>query len=357
MPTKSSLKKKKDIKNKQNGIAKKARNDDEVGKLGSDNEEYDPRFSDDSALNGIEEDDNANNEAEKESFFQKIFHKHVNKDESYKEQYSNIPNSMLNTDLVDTLEKDNEENKKSKDSKDKDKETVKTKNAITGKSHKKLSPLSKNSKFKKNIIDLLGYKTLTQDRNHYLVLADEDNKTSGLAEILKVGGAGIGGLSDDMKRNIAINFIKFLRMNSNEIGFVSLPIPNDTKAQQRNWEKLYFNLQQQLVNNDYSKDEREQKVERLKYIKENIARFKEVELNLINQGSFMIIYQDLAQSTPDADTGRMRSAFKQTVLNLNKKVTQCLNLDNNYPSLTLSKISPKEKEKLLKRINNPRNIV
>ncbi|TPR16284.1 hypothetical protein [Apilactobacillus timberlakei] len=270
------------------------------------------------------------------------------------------PGGIINNDLLEDFEQEptwkDKIKDKIKESREENKKN-KVKNQINNKKIK-LSKLGKNTKFKRNIIDLLGYKTITKDDYEFIVLADEYNRTSGLAEVMRVGGAGIGGLSVDMKRRVATGFIKFLRMYADDLEFMALPMPNDTKSQQRLWEQKYASIRQDLANGSYTDDmQREQMITRMNYIKQSLIQFQNVEINLINQGFFIVIFQDLSTDNVSLDTGEMRSSFKQTELDLQEKINNIKLIDDKYRSLNVFKISAYDKENLLRRINNPNTIV
>lgn len=309
----------------------------------------------------IKEDNNYQRKLKKENNIRFSSNNHsqglFNRKKNGKEEYADVPADMLNNSLMDTLSKksENEARNKLNAKKNAKKEKRYSTNAINGKKTP-LSRIAKNSKYKKNIIDLLGYKTLTHDDNHYLVLSDEDNNTSGLAEIFRVGGAGIGGLSETMKEKIATGFIKFLQMNPDDVEFISLPIPNSTKRQQIKWEQMLNKLQIELANNEYKGNAKDQRIKRIKYIKDSLLNIKNVEVTLINQGFFMIIYQDIVSSNADLETGEIQSVFKQTNIELGKKVNNALILDKHSQSLNLSRMNAIEKEKILHRLNNPRAV-
>ena len=231
---------------------------------------------------------------------------------------------------------------------------VSPKDAVTGKEAQ--SEYARKAKHFKSITQILGYKAITNDKNHFLVCKDRFNRTIGLAEILKVRGAGISGMSEDVKNVIIQNYWTFLRQFPNDINFIALPLPNDTKAQQRVWEQQLANCQSKVLNETLSETELIQTKARIELIKEDLNELKNVGLFLINQGFFMIILQSMSQNNANVETGELKNIFKQTSNELRRKVDEAFSIDRAYPALNLVKISREKKEELLKRINNPMTI-
>ncbi|TPR49272.1 hypothetical protein DY037_05680 [Apilactobacillus micheneri] len=347
------LKKNYDLDNSHHSSDDKDTNNDELS-----NDNLKQQMSNLSA-NKIEEDDQTKEKLSKIHF---IKNRKIRKNKALKKELSNIPVGLVNNKISNDINPAN--NKKTiidriKESIEENRRLAKEnpKNAITNKKVR-LSRYAKHSKYKRTVIDLMGYQRLTKDKFNYLVLADSSNHMSGMAEILKIGGAGIGGLSPAMKERIATGFIKFLRMYPDDLTFIALPIPNDTKQQQRIWEKQLNKLVNDLSNGNYdNENQRNQKIKQIQYIKESVMQFKNIEINLINQGFFLVVFQDVSKKTTDVETGELKSVLSQTKLDLHKKVNTAFTLDSQLQSLNLERISLQEKEKLLKRINNPHNII
>lgn len=186
--------------------------------------------------------------------------------------------------------------------------------------------------FKTNTIDLLGYKGLTHDNNQFLVRANEFNETVGFAEIIKVSGEGLSDLPDNLMQAVVAKFINFLRVYLDEINFTMLPLPNDTKRQQRQWEQVRRSIEEQLMEKNIDTRTRAQLVARRNSINEKIAVMKDVDLNLVNQGFAMWI-------------------FGKNKKELESKVNLAFKFGND--ALTLSKMTKQEKETIIHRINNP----
>lgn len=188
--------------------------------------------------------------------------------------------------------------------------------------------------FFKSSIDLLGYKGLTHDPNHYLILSNEYNETVGFAEMIKVEGQALADLPNEAMKSVVSDFIVFLRQYLDDIEFISLPLPNDSHKQQNEWTLKLNEVENLLANNSdkLSEREREQLLAQRKYIKETIAIFKSIDINLLNQGYVLIVYEN-------------------TIPLLKNAVNNIFRLSSN--TLRLHKMTVKDKETLCHRINNP----
>lgn len=189
--------------------------------------------------------------------------------------------------------------------------------------------------FAHTTLDMLGYKSLTDDNrgNNFLVLSNEYHETIGYAQILRIGGASLSDLPENIIKLILSRFINFLRAYLGDIEFVSLPLPNDSHRQQRSWRVVLDKVNSKLLHDDkLPLRKRKQLFARRAIIKEALNQFHTIDLNLINQGFVMIIF-DKTEKKLIRDTD-MAFQFGEA-------------------ALKLSKMSVHEKEVFLYRLNNP----
>lgn len=192
-----------------------------------------------------------------------------------------------------------------------------------------------DSEFQNSTLKLLRYKGLTHDRGHYLVLSDSFSETVGFAEILRIGGEGLSDLPDQLMEQVVSRFINFLRVDLVEYTFVSLPLPNDSKIQQHQWNARLLAVQDALLHDEdhkLSERKRAQLIAQRNYIREIINQFQTVDLTLINQGFVMFI-------------------FGKTIKEV--RANAGLTMRFGESALKLSKMSVDEKTELLHRLNNP----
>lgn len=194
---------------------------------------------------------------------------------------------------------------------------------------------SGENKFNHSILDMLGYKRLTPDRDHFLELATSQHATRGYAEILQIGGSSLYNLPPRAVENILNEFINFLRAFLPDMTFISLHLPSDSKPQQHSLRKLRHRVNYRLYyDNDLTEHQRKQLFARRQIINNNLQEFTKIDLSVNNQAFCMLI-------------------FAPNERKLRTYVDYAFQFGN--ASLKLSHMTVKQKETFLTRLNNPSN--
>lgn len=137
----------------------------------------------------------------------------------------------------------------------------------------------------KDIYQLIGYKRITNDKHHFIVL----KKDFGYAEICRIPGAPLSSLPDTMVNKPTSSLTRLLQRFDPDWSFVATQFPATTDKQQLSFGQDYIKVQEQLVK---AKEQHEIKAlkTRLSYIEEELNVAKNVEKVLKNQEYFAIVF-------------------------------------------------------------------
>lgn len=179
-----------------------------------------------------------------------------------------------------------------------------------------------------DMIRLMGYKGLTNDREAFIILKDADD---GYADILSIQGQALNTMSDNAKRSLLLGFDNFLQVYLEDMKIIATPFQVDTGLQQSYERQMYAEVSQELR---YAQDSRliRQLKTRLKYIDNQINLQKEAEEWLFNEEYFLLYF------------GKTRQEIYNNRQNL---------ISWGGKTLILSPFDDiQKKENVLKRINN-----
>lgn len=137
----------------------------------------------------------------------------------------------------------------------------------------------------KDINELIGYKRITNDKNHYIVL----KKDYGFADIRRIPGAPLSSLPDTMLNKPTNSLTKLLQRYDPDWSFVATQFPATTDKQQLSFSQDYIKVQDQLIKAENSHEIQALKT-RLEYIEEELKVAKNVEKVLKNQEYFAVIF-------------------------------------------------------------------
>lgn len=222
------------------------------------------------------------------------------------------------------------------------------------------------TKFKKSTIDLLMYKSFTdsgehasgafisENEDHYLIITDVNKNVIAYGEMLKIGGMGVTGMSAEMQDETLDAFSNFLRMYVPDHEYISMPLSNDTVRQQRQWQAELNRIETIIGDNHTSPEERLDLISRRDGIKDIIDRFAYMETALINQGFTLLLFEKLEQSV-DTEREMSLNASKQAKVGLKKKVREVFDFEGGC--LNLEPLTIREKKKILRKINNPFEVI
>lgn len=190
------------------------------------------------------------------------------------------------------------------------------------------------NKFKTSMISELGYKGLTPDHNHFLILSNNYRATRGYAEILQIGGASLDNLPPNLSQNILRDFINFLRAYTPDMTFISIHLPNDSKPQQFFWAGKKREINYKILSGQLSPHHKDVLLARRDFINETIKHLQDIDSSVDNQAFVMMIF------------GRTEKILRRNVhyaFAFGGKV------------LKLSHMTIHQKETFLTRLNNPNN--
>lgn len=136
------------------------------------------------------------------------------------------------------------------------------------------------------MIDYLPYKSITNDRYHFIVLKDKED---GYAEILSIRGQGINSMSYREQENIVNGFVNFLKTALEDMKVIISPFPADTSKQLEHSTKMYNLVNQELAQTQDPRKRRQLRT-RLRYINDQIHMNGEVEDQLFNEEYLLVIF-------------------------------------------------------------------
>lgn len=178
-----------------------------------------------------------------------------------------------------------------------------------------------------SMIDLLAYKSITKDNDHFIVLKEV---ADGYADLLSIRGQGVFSLSGQEQARIINGYHVFLQRMLDDFKIIISPFPADTLKQQRYWAKQW-----QMVNKQISQEtnprRRNQLLTRRRYIEVKQQQNTDVNRKLVSKEYVLVLFGKSKQNL--RDLREMAIGWGGQALNLEV--------------LSLAK-----KEELLRRINN-----
>lgn len=174
---------------------------------------------------------------------------------------------------------------------------------------------------------LMGYKGLTKDRDHFLILKDPDD---GYAELLSIQGQGIASMPPRQQAQLIAGFRDYLRAMVDDCKFLISPFPADTSEQRAYTAHLLYVVGRQMKQTHNQRLYR-QLATRHSYLKGQLQRLIQVEKQHSNQEFICALF--------------------------NRHRRDLRNLRDNAivwggSALRMDKISAKKKEQIIFRINN-----
>lgn len=158
---------------------------------------------------------------------------------------------------------------------------------------KKVSPIEKLKKYRgvseakfAEMRDLLAYKAITKDDDHFLVLKEE---ADGYADLLSIRGQGVGTMSYNEQQNIIEGFHHFLSAALEDMKIIISPFPVDTSHQRRFWGQRYTTVADQLKQATNQR-RRQQLQTQLRYISSRQRQNVAVEKALVSEEFILVIF-------------------------------------------------------------------
>lgn len=177
------------------------------------------------------------------------------------------------------------------------------------------------------MIELLPYKAITNDVDHFIVLKDKDD---GYADMLSIRGQGVGTMSAPEQLRIIDGFHSFLQTALDSMKIIISPFPVDTSEQQRYWGHRYVKVMKQVQ--AASDPRRKQQLRtQLRYIRVKQRQNVDVEKKLVSEEFILVLF-----GKRKIDLRNLREACKSW----------------GGKSLILEDMSKRKKEEALFRINN-----
>lgn len=136
------------------------------------------------------------------------------------------------------------------------------------------------------MIDFLPYKSITKDRNHFIILKDQDD---GFADILSIRGQGVNSMSYREQDAIVEGFVTFLKTALEDMKVIISPFPADTSKQQEHSTRMYNQVNQELSQTKDPRRRRQLRT-RLRYISDQIHMNGEVEDQLFNEEYLLVVF-------------------------------------------------------------------
>lgn len=136
------------------------------------------------------------------------------------------------------------------------------------------------------MVKLLGYKSLTNDDDAFLVLKEA---SYGYADLLNIRGQGLGTMSRNQQIKIINDFQNFLRVAIEDMKFIISPFPADTSSQQAFTTQMYSAVYKKLQTVEDER-QRQQLQARLRYLDDQLKRNIQVEKELYNQEFIIMIF-------------------------------------------------------------------
>lgn len=175
--------------------------------------------------------------------------------------------------------------------------------------------------------ELLGYKGLTDDRDHFIKLKQSED---GYAELLTVQGQGIATMSPRHQMSLITGFQDFLRAMIDDAKFIISPFPADT-SEQRAYTSHLISVVNRQMKQATNKRIYHQLATRRHYLQNQLQRLIQVEKQLSNQEFICVLF-----SHHRRDLRTLRD--------------NAISWGGN--AVILDKIPVKKKEEILFRINN-----
>lgn len=175
--------------------------------------------------------------------------------------------------------------------------------------------------------DLLAYKAITKDQDHFLVLKDESD---GYAELLSIRGQGVGTMSLPQQASILEGFHHFLQAALDDMKIIISPFPIDTTEQQSYWGTRY-GIVANAVRRESNPRRKLQLQTQLRYIRVKQRQNLAVEKALISEEFVLIL-------------------FGKRKIDLRNKREAVMAWGGK--SLVMEPLSLKKKKEVLYRINN-----
>lgn len=176
-----------------------------------------------------------------------------------------------------------------------------------------------------SILDLLNYKNITDDDNHFIVLKDGT-----YCNFLQVPGVGLDSFPGNKYGEITDGFTHFLRQYVYDLTFLTTQFPASTQEQQIYWNRRLFKVQTK-IQESHDSNQRKQLRTKERYIKQSLRVVKNVEQQLENQEYICFV-------------------FAKTKRDLLSRCTDVKHYGEQY--LSFNDIDLKRKKQLLFKINN-----
>lgn len=178
-----------------------------------------------------------------------------------------------------------------------------------------------------SILELLAYKNITKDADHFVVLTEE---ADGYVELLSIRGQGVFSLSAGEQERIINGYHIFLQRMLDDIKIIISPFPADTLKQQRYWSEQWQHVNKKIAK-EIDTRRRQQLLTRRRYIEIKQKQNLDVNHKLVSKEYILLLFGKTKQNLRD---------LRELAISWGG---QSLNLE----PLTLAK-----KEELLRRINN-----
>ena len=177
------------------------------------------------------------------------------------------------------------------------------------------------------MMNLLAYKAITDDPEHFLALKEKED---GYADLLNIRGLGVGTMAQREANIVLDDFYHFLQAALSDMKFIICPFPVDTTEQKIYWGKRY-NRTNIAISQETDPRRKHQLMTQLKYIHQTQRRNMLVENQLISEDFFLLLF------------GKTK-----TILRNNRNAA----MNWGGSALFLEPLSKKRKEEVLTRINN-----
>lgn len=177
------------------------------------------------------------------------------------------------------------------------------------------------------MLNLLAYKQLTDDPEHFIQFK---SNADGYADLLTIRGQGVLSMTRDGQANLILGFKHFLQAYLDDFEFIISPFPVDTSEQQRFWAQRYIRIQE-AIRKEQNPQRLQQLRAQLRYINDKQNTNILVERQLVSEEFLLLLYG-------------------KTKMNLRQNRQTAINFGGK--ALVIEPMSRKKKEETLFRINN-----